>query len=264
MDIANWTTYNSGVKRNQIFPIFDPKSWQVLGYKERSKVHKDGDWHMGVQAYILRENRGITEVLIQKRSQYVDLAGGKFDQSLAVQMIQDDNLNPLLCLERGLKNELDLNLKNMRHIQILQGILLNIVKTYSHTPNILNREQTKLYLIKYENEKMLIDSKKIDDLIWTPWNKMFSWKRTDPGLFTKTSRFYAVDPIISSEIERSVDAFMSESSLPKNTNLPKKVVYYSENHTKHDVSIHSWNQHKRKIYLLNREGFSIDQTIEVE
>lgn len=80
----------------QIFPVFDPVTEVCSGFKLRTKVHKEGDWHRGLQVHIVRihpKNIHTFQILVQKRSKKVDINAGKLDQSLATQMIDRDNID---------------------------------------------------------------------------------------------------------------------------------------------------------------------------
>lgn len=251
------------MQKSQIFPILDPQTWKVIGFKERSLVHRDGDWHLGLQAYIFRQrpNKPL-EVLIQKRSQSVDISGGMFDQSIAIQMTQEDKFDPIACLRRGLKHELGLDLNNLKYKSILDDICLTIVKTYDQSPSLLNRERTKLYLIHCNGNEIHPNSECVDDILWIPWSKMFAWKRSNPGLFTKTARFYTVDPIVSKEIELSVQDFVKNSNSPKKDDLPDKITYYSEKSAEKDVSIHFWKDDRKLLYVLDpKKNFTVEQIL---
>ncbi|GGN08361.1 hypothetical protein [Streptomyces fuscichromogenes] len=81
---------------SDVFPVFDPVTAECTGHKERDRVHAEGDWHRGVHANVVRPNSlGTFDILVQRRSGHVDLAGGQYDQSLATQMTDQDGLGSM-------------------------------------------------------------------------------------------------------------------------------------------------------------------------
>lgn len=74
--------------------------------KERSLVHRDGDWHATSHVWIARQNpvTGYAELLLQKRSASKDSFPGCYDISAAGHIESGDDYLP--CALRELKEEL--------------------------------------------------------------------------------------------------------------------------------------------------------------
>src|SRR5579859_4617026 len=101
----------------QLFPVFDEITAQYLGrMKDRSKVHTEGDWHKGIQANIIRAHGVSFDILMQTRSANVDIAKHRYDQSLATQMIDRDDLQEEKTFFRGLREELAIEKFRFRQI----------------------------------------------------------------------------------------------------------------------------------------------------
>jgi len=186
------------VKQKQIFPIFDPITEDLLGYKERELVHRDGDWHRGIQANVYRNTEDGCEILVQRRSSIVDIGKGKLDQSLATQMIDKDALDEDRTLFRGLKYELGIT----RFHSIKMKTTMRIVKTYDEQPGILNKELLSLYLVEIDAKKPVhAVSPKVQSLEWWSWKKFKAYFAKHPDHFTKTAQFYFGTPKILAMIE---------------------------------------------------------------
>lgn len=245
-------------KADVTFPIFDPDTKKVLGHKARSLVHRDGDWHRGIQAYMLKKTPTSIEVLVQKRSPHVDISGLMFDQSLAAQMISEDNLDITATLKRGLQAELHLNLDDMRYTHLFSHKDLRIVKTYKQHTHTLNREITSLFLIEYTGQRIVPNKTYIDETLWIPVEKMFAWQKSSPDLFTKTSRFYAVDPLLSQEIEEIAGDFIAGKKQHEKPVRTLEITYYSEAESQHDVSVHKDHKGKETYYTFDiQENFKV-------
>lgn len=184
----------------QSFPTFDPVTESLLFYKDRVAVHTDGDWHRGIQANIVRpDGKNGFEILIQWRTQNVDIGLGKLDQSLATQMIEEDELSEDKTLARGLKSELAITTYSAVKI----SPKIRIIKTYNEHPNTINRELLTLFLVTLEPSVEIIpDKHKIDQIQWMKWEDMLEAIRKEPHRFSKTAQFYFLCPTFSYYIEQ--------------------------------------------------------------
>ncbi|KAJ9467422.1 Nudix hydrolase 3 [Diplonema papillatum] len=79
-------------------------------YKERWKVHRDGDWHRSVHLWLIGNGGpgagGGAEVLLQKRSEHKDTNPGKLDVSCAGHVEGDDSIEH--TVQKELHEELGL------------------------------------------------------------------------------------------------------------------------------------------------------------
>lgn len=176
---------------NLLLPVVDPITLKFTSYKKRKFVHKSGDWHIAIQANVIRKNKaGSFDILVQRRTKSVDIGKGQYDQSLATQMIRSDLLNPKKALKRGLMEEL--GLKVYKSIEIKGKFYIN--KEYENQPDIKNREILKLFIVLIRpNEKLKINKRKISSTEWVEWNTFKNRICLEKESFTKTSQFYFLD-----------------------------------------------------------------------
>lgn len=151
-----------------------------LGIKSREQVHHDGSWHRGVQLNLV--NRG--RLLLQRRSDNVDIAKGLFDQSLATQLIVEDNENDILALKRGLLTELGINIEEL-DIKHVAGPR-QVVKTYDYDPTLYNREFVTLYQAELPMAQIFPKGLKVAELSWVAIPEIKKIATSNPDQFTKT------------------------------------------------------------------------------
>lgn len=199
-------------KTKDIFPVFDPITEEFLYHKKRTLVHVDGDWHKGIQANIIRPNRqGTFDILLQKRSAVVDISPHKYDQSLATQMLDLDNKDESIALQRGLHSELNIERYDARRLDAT----LRIVKTYQNQPQLLNRELISLWIVQVEADKDIIPaSPKIGLLEWVEWHDCLKMLNNSPDSFTKTGKFYFTDATFAPYIEQASYALLRKETVP--------------------------------------------------
>ncbi len=172
----------------QLMPIFDPVSEAFLGCKPRADIHRDGDWHRGVQAFVVRPNaHGSFDTLVQMRSDRVDIGRRKYDQSLATQMTMEDCLDEDATLRRGLREELNIT----KYASIHVPVTLRIVKTYEDDAGMVNRELISLHIVATSQTPSIpAGCHKIAHFEWMEWEKFLAFFDAQPRSFTKTGQFY--------------------------------------------------------------------------
>lgn len=185
--------------KNQQFPVFDPISQKFISYMPRLTVHQEGNWHKGLQANIIRKSESGKygfDILLQRRSNLVDLSQNKLDQSLATQLTKEDQLDSIRALERGLKEELGLLAKDYV-VSKVPTPKIRIIKTYIDQPKMLNRELIALYAVLLnENVGPILKSEKVSELIWIPWDIFIEAPNNFFNSFTKTAQFYFKNSLI--------------------------------------------------------------------
>jgi 8-oxo-dGTP diphosphatase len=193
---------------DDVFPIFSPISIRHIGYKSRDLVHKDGDWHRGIQANIIRQNRnGGFDVLVQQRSDGVDIGRNKYDQSLAVQMLQEDNLDCIKSLRRGMLSELGIKKSEFTY-SLAMGDQY-IIKKYKDDTTKLNREVIRLYIVKLnKNIEPKVRTQKIRKLEWMEWKSFQVFFSKNKRCFTKTAQYYFSHNTVMKEIENSSNSLL--------------------------------------------------------
>lgn len=201
----------------QVFYTIDPVTLLPMSTKDRIDVHEDGDWHMAVTAFIFRVNlAGKIEVLIQERSEYVDIAQKHFDQSLATQLLLEDENDTEMALFRGLKEELDLHNDDIHQIQLWNTPgSVYISKQYKYNPELWNREIVSNYLIQIKYDAKMSGNFKVLGLEWLPWEEVCNLVRVRPNKFTKSVRLYCVCSDIANDIyEKMSKMAESDAKIP--------------------------------------------------
>lgn len=196
---------------SQIFPILDPIDESFLYFKARDEAHIDGDWHRGVQAHLVRiRDDNDFEMLIQERSDKVDIGLHKLDQSVATQMIDEDELSEDAALARGLLQELRVHTYTATKI----SPSIRIIKTYDEHPDALNREIISLYLVKTHDEIHIEGQSKITRAYWVKWSELIDLVNAKPETFTKTAQFYLSCPEMMRHIESESRKFLGLTYTP--------------------------------------------------
>lgn len=238
---------------DDLFPIFDVGLRQHIGYRRRAEVHAQGLWHQGVQAYVVRETEsGKLQVLVQQRSDAdaVDISKSKYDQSLATQMIKQDGLNIETTLKRGMKTELNVDEKDMQFIQVGQAGWLRVLKKYEEQPDVDNRELISLFLVKVRPEALRAASPKVNSLQWMDWDDYVRRVHEQPERFTKTARFYVVDPVIRQETEKAMRAFLRGEPLEP---FPVRRDNFFSYGGRYDVSIVGYHDWSLKLFIFDNQ-----------
>lgn len=232
------------VYEDHIFPVFEPINGNFLHYQGRLKVHTAGDWHKGIQAHVVRPNdAGTFDILVQVRSDDVDIGKGRYDQSLATQMLKEDNLSELAALHRGLSVELGIHDFTCEKLEVE----LRIIKTYQQEMEVFNRELLSLFLVHVnESAQIAALSSKTEQLLWVDWDSLIGFFETNPLQFTKTAQFYLGNHLLRKSIEAATYGFLE---IPKTgtptTNLADSILLHVDLaeepaktfvHSKHDTN----------------------------
>lgn len=220
--LENYTNLNMNTT---LFPTFDPISKSFRYYKARHLVHTDGDWHIGIQANIIKKNNhGSFDILLQQRSSIVDIAKYKYDQSLATQMIKDDNLSITSALKRGLSEEL--GIERYRCMKLDTNIY--IIKTYDEDRDILNREIIHLFIVTVDpDEDIKTTNPKVLKLGWMSWDIFKDFYNYQKEIFTKTAQFYFSTSEILSTIEKiSYTIINSVDDIDRNRTLMDRTFFH--------------------------------------
>lgn len=131
--------------------------------KERSKVHRDGDWHKAVHIWIINEN---SEILLQRRCETKDSDPNMLDISCAGHLSAGDN--SLEGALRELKEELNLEVKpnELMFIKTLQ-------RSWKNNQGFIDNEYDDLYILKTNKkiEEMVYQKEEISEIFFVPYKK---------------------------------------------------------------------------------------------
>lgn len=210
----------------QTFHVYDPLSLKLIGEKLRVDVHSSGDWHLAVTAFIFRRDKsGNMQVLVQKRSQFVDIAQNTYDQSLATQLIVEDKNSIEDAFYRGLREELGISKTEIVSLFKWNEIGdIYISKHYNDNPELWNREIVTTYFAQVKDSVKIVGNYKVAGYEWLTWSEFCDLVRMQPNNFTKTTRIYTVVDKIAEEIDQVV-VDMFDKKIPQK--LSKKVYYAS-------------------------------------
>ncbi|MGP4076140.1 NUDIX hydrolase [Halobacillus sp. K22] len=137
--------------------VFDQRG-NPLDVKERTEVHRDGDWHETFQCWFYEKSSdGKLYLLFQKRSADKAEFPGLYDISAAGHIEAGENI-----IQAGLREiyeELGLSL--------LKADLKSIgtYKAELFTDHFKDREFCRVFLSYYPNEKALSPGKEVEDLV---------------------------------------------------------------------------------------------------
>lgn len=131
--------------------------------KERSKVHRDGDWHKAVHIWIINEN---SEILLQRRCETKDSDPNMLDISCAGHLSAGDS--SLEGALRELKEELNLevNPNELIFIKTLQ-------RSWKNNQGFIDNEYDDLYILKTNKkiEEMVYQKEEISEIFFVPYKK---------------------------------------------------------------------------------------------
>ena len=110
--------------------------------KERSAVHRDGDWHGTAHIWLVRRQNGRLQVLLQKRSRKKETFPGCFDTSCAGHLSAGDSF------EEGALRELaeELGIRRRHRTFFSVGLYSYEVKETFGGTDIIDREIAAVYL----------------------------------------------------------------------------------------------------------------------
>jgi isopentenyldiphosphate isomerase len=233
-----------------MLPVFNPQSGKFLFHEKRHLVHTQGHWHKGIQANVIREEGNSFEILMQVRSDTVDIGKKKFDQSLATQMTIEDILSEENALHRGLQEELGISSYKKR--VKMQGNI-RIIKTYEDDWSKFNCEMLSLYILEVAPDALIkAHSPKIQSLEWVAWKDFLKRIDTNPTLFTKTAQFYFRTKEIRKEIELLSMQLIQEKLTGKISRLKNKsYLHIHYRNTKPKTYSFTKNSKSRKMLALD-------------
>lgn len=216
----------------------------------RNEVHKNGYWHCGIQANLVRlDSRGILQILVQRRSHSVDISKMKKDQSLATQRLFTDRTIES-SFERGLKEELGIKLGEIKYFNFLPNANFFISKKYEEDSELFNREKLSLFVATLSNtRKLTLSSHRVNSIEWVDWNLFVNDIYLHPEEYTKTVRFYVVNDLLKNILERQMSDFIKGRKLSAINDKDFTTIYYSPADNK-DFLAHNFMT-RSKMELLN-------------
>lgn len=128
---------------------------------------------------------------------------------------------------RGIKEELNLDVINIKFIQFLPKSNFYIIKEYLDENMISNKEKVFLFVAKLRNNiKICTNCKKIKNVKWISWKKFVNEIEKYPYKFTKTVRFFIKNKELKNKLEKFMTDFANDN-IEKKSNLTKHNVLYT-------------------------------------
>ena len=126
----------------EYFDVLTPDGGRTGQVKERSAVHRDGDWHGTAHIWLVRRQNGRLQVLLQKRSRKKETFPGCFDTSCAGHLSAGDSF------EEGALRELseELGIRAQASDLFSVGLYSYEVKESFGGTDIIDREIAAVYL----------------------------------------------------------------------------------------------------------------------
>lgn len=126
----------------EYFDVLTPDGGRTGQVKERSAVHRDGDWHGTAHIWLVRKQNGRLQVLLQKRSRKKETFPGCFDTSCAGHLSAGDSF------EEGALRELseELGIRAQASDLFSVGLYSYEVKETFGGTDIIDREIAAVYL----------------------------------------------------------------------------------------------------------------------
>lgn len=147
----------------ELFDILDENGKKTFKVKERSKVHRDGDWHKAVHIWIVNDKG---ELLLQRRSPNKDSDPNMLDISCAGHLSHgDDSITGAL---RELKEELDLDVdrNDLRYITTLK-------RSPYHDDGFVDNEFDDMYILYTTKliSDMNIQKEELSEILYVSYDK---------------------------------------------------------------------------------------------
>lgn len=127
----------------------------------------------------------LNEILLQIRSDSVDIAKNLIEQSLATQLLVQDEEDEYKALVRGLQGELGItpDLDEIKKVASNQ----KIIKTYDYDSSLYNREFVILFEWRLREKRAFkLNSIKVKQLLWLYIDEVKKLAQKKPSWFTKT------------------------------------------------------------------------------
>ncbi len=149
----------------ELFEVLDEDGNFTGQIKERSLVHRDGDWHGTVHIWIARRRSdGGWQLLFQKRSREKESFPGKYDISSAGHRQAGEEALP--TAQREMEEELGLAVKaeDLEFLRIRRGI---VRETFESGP-YYDREIASIYLYEkpVDTEQLCFRDGEVEGVLW--------------------------------------------------------------------------------------------------
>ncbi|HJA92076.1 MAG TPA: NUDIX domain-containing protein [Candidatus Eisenbergiella merdipullorum] len=154
----------------ELFDIRTSRGELTGRVKERSAVHRDGDWHGTAHIWLVRQERGRLQVLLQKRSRNKETFPGCYDTSCAGHLSAGDSF------EEGALRELseELGIQASSSDLLFVGLYSYEVKENFGGGDIIDREVAAVYLYQktVDIASLRLQKEEVDSVCWMDFEKL--------------------------------------------------------------------------------------------
>tara|TARA_Y100000310_G_scaffold345199_1_gene462599 strand:- start:2860 stop:3408 length:549 start_codon:yes stop_codon:yes gene_type:complete len=159
------------------------------------QAHKNQIWHACVHVWIYNEKN---EILLQKRSQQMDICPGLWDISAAGHLSSGED--PLKTAAREAKEELDIDinthdLKKVGYKKFNKKLPSIIDKNFIHT------EFVHVYLWKHDNQRFIKDKNEVEEVKFIPLD-VFEKECKDETKYVPHKEYY---DFVVSEVRKALN-----------------------------------------------------------
>jgi len=150
--------------------------------KEKSRVHKDGDWHKGAHVWIMKGDK----ILLQKRALEKEFFPDCFDVSCGGHVKSGETFEETLV--RELKEELGLSVKKEDLVFLEKRRQVSIIKS----KNLISREILGVFILKLgvELEDLDIDKSEISEVRLFDIDELKNLLKDKPEMFVADKKYF--------------------------------------------------------------------------
>ena len=154
----------------ELFDIRTPDGEPTGQVKERSAVHRDGDWHGTAHIWLVRRQNGRRQVLLQKRSREKETFPGCFDTSCAGHLSAGDSFAEGAL--RELSEELGIQAEEPDLFYV--GLYSYEVKENFGGTDIIDREIAAVYLYQkpVEVSELCLQKEEVEAVRWMDFEEL--------------------------------------------------------------------------------------------
>ncbi len=154
----------------EFFDIRTPNGELTGRVKERSAIHRDGDWHGTAHIWLVRRQNGRLQVLLQKRSRNKETFPGCFDTSCAGHLSAGDSF------EEGALRELaeELGIRAQASELFYVGLYSYEVQENFGGTDIIDREiaAVYLYLKPVDIPVLRLQEEEVESVCWMDFEQL--------------------------------------------------------------------------------------------
>ena len=154
----------------ELFDIRTPDGEPTGQVKERSTVHRDGDWHGTAHIWLVRRQNGRLQVLLQKRSREKETFPGCFDTSCAGHLSAGDSFAEGAL--RELSEELGIQAEEPDLFYV--GLYSYEVNENFGGMDIIDRELAAVYLYQkpVEVSELCLQKEEVEAVRWMDFEEL--------------------------------------------------------------------------------------------